>query len=76
MGGERLAGVVVGSRILSLSAAMAPVKRSSPKKAVEGTLKKARSLTPEAIVAQKLRDNFKGMGPEETDVTKGPDGKT
>jgi hypothetical protein len=60
----------------SFSAAMAPAKRSSPKKAVEGTLKKARSQTPEAIVAQKLRDNFKGMGPEETDVTKAPDGKT
>ena len=60
----------------SFSAAMAPAKRSSPKKAVEGALKKARSQTPEAIVAQELRDNFKGMGPEETDATKGPDGKT
>ena len=75
VGGERLAGVGIGSRLLSLAAAMAPGKRSSPKKAVEGTPKKPRSQTPEAIIAQKLRDKFKGMGQGETDVTKGPDGK-
>lgn len=35
-----------------------------------------RLCTPESLVQQKIRDNFKDFGPEETDVRKSPCGKT
>ena len=34
-----------------------------------------RHQTQEGVIQQKLRDNFKHLGPSETDVVKGPDGR-
>lgn len=52
-----------------------PTKRSNSGLA-DKPGKARRLLTNESIVQQKIRDNFKHFGPEETDVRKGPDGLT
>ena len=50
-------------------------QRSVKEAAHQGTVGK-RHQTQEGIIQQKLRDNFKHLGPSETDVVKGPDGRT
>lgn len=42
----------------------------------QNAVKRTRTTTVESLVQQKIRDNFKTLGPQETDVVKGPDGRT
>lgn len=51
-------------------------KKRTASAPVAASATKRRLQTSEAIVSQKLRDNFKGLSPQETDAVRGQDGRT
>jgi hypothetical protein len=67
-------------RVLTQPRLACPEMAKGPKReasaAASSSVKRSRTLTPEAVVAQKLRDTYKTLGPTETDSLKGPDGRT